>query len=148
MRLRDWESNTLTTRPLRLTPSFPKCWIEKKENSTVCSSINSPSNLVNNIFARVYYLGFNIKLLFEHCWGDFFTRWEEPDADWLWRFKKFSKLKTAFYEYWTSIKIKISMICVSKEYETKTKMVQEQWLQLKMSFLSFYWVELTFGGRE
>ena len=30
MRLLDWESSTLTTRPLRLTPSFPKCWIEKK----------------------------------------------------------------------------------------------------------------------
>ena len=40
------------------------------------------------------------------------------------------------------------MICVSKEYEIKTKMVQEQWLQLKMTFLFFYWVELTFGGRE
>ena len=40
------------------------------------------------------------------------------------------------------------MICVLKEYEIKTKMVQEQWLQLKMMFLFFYWVELTFGGRE
>ena len=29
--------------------------------------------------------------------------------------RKFFKAKTAFYEYWTSIKIKISMICVSKE---------------------------------
>ena len=27
-------------------------------------------------------------------------------------------------------------------------MVQEQWLQLKMTFLFFYWVELTFGGKE
>ena len=27
------------------------------------------------------------------------------------------------------------MTCVSKEYEIKTKMVQEQWLQLKMTFL-------------
>ena len=25
----------------------------KKENNTVCSSINSPSNLVNNVFASV-----------------------------------------------------------------------------------------------
>ena len=38
------------------------------------------------------------------------------------------------------------MICVSKEYEIKTKMVQEKWLQLKMTFLFFNWVELTFGG--
>ena len=82
----------------------------------------------------------------EHCWGDFFTRWWESEEEWFWRFENFSKLKTAFCEYWTSIKIKISMICVSKEYKIKTKMVQEQWLQLKMTFLFFYWVELTFGG--
>ena len=60
----------------------------KKENNTVCSPINSPSDLVNNVFASVHYLGFNIKFLFfftknfrsssdfvskssEHCWGDF-----------------------------------------------------------------------------
>ena len=30
------------------------------------------------------------------------------------------------------------MICVSKEYEIKTKMEQEQWLQLKMLFLLGY----------
>ena len=36
----------------------------KNKNNTVCSSINSPSNLVNNVFASVHYLGFNIKLLF------------------------------------------------------------------------------------
>ena len=65
---------------------------------------------------------------------------------WFRQFENFSKLKTPFYEYWTSIKIKISMICVSKGYEIKTKMVQEQWLQLKITFLFFYWVELTFGG--
>ena len=40
------------------------------------------------------------------------------------------------------------MIWVLKEYEIKTKMVPEQWLQLKMAFLFFYWVELTFGGRK
>ena len=31
----------------------------KKEHNTVCSSINSSSNLVNNVFASVHYLGFN-----------------------------------------------------------------------------------------
>ena len=46
MRLLDWESSTLTTRPLKLTPSFPKFWIEK------------------NVFASVHDLGFNVKLLF------------------------------------------------------------------------------------
>ena len=43
--------------------------------------------------------------------------------------------KTAFCEHWTSIKIKINITCVSKEYEIKTKMEQEQCLQLKMLFL-------------
>ena len=51
-------------------------------------------------------------------------------------------------EYWTWINIKISMICVYKEYEVKIKMEQEQWLQLKIKFswkLLFSWQELTFG---
>ena len=30
MGLLDWESSTLTTRSLRLNPSFPKCCIEKQ----------------------------------------------------------------------------------------------------------------------
>ena len=38
----------------------------------------------------------------------------------------FSKLKRTFCKYWTSIKIKISMTCVYKEYEIKIKMVQQQ----------------------
>ena len=59
------------------------------------------------------------------CWGYFFTTWWELEKEWFWQFKPFSKLKTPFCEYWTSIKIKISMTCVSKEYEIKTKMVQE-----------------------
>ena len=50
----------------------------------------------------------------------------------------FAKLKTAFCEYWTSIKIKIDMSWKSKEYEIETKMEQEQWLQLKMLFLLGY----------
>ena len=47
-----------------------------------------------------------------------------------------------------TIKIKISMIYVSKEYEIKTKMVQEQWLQLKMMFLSFYREGMKIWRRE
>ena len=60
----------------------------KKGKNTVCCSINSLSNLVNNVFASVHYVGFNKKLLFfltknfrsfpdfvqkgsEHCWGIF-----------------------------------------------------------------------------
>ena len=47
-------------------------------------------------------------------------------------------LKTDFWEYWTSFKIKIGMACVSKQYEIKTKMEHEQWLQLKILFLLGY----------
>ena len=45
--------------------------------------------------------------------------------------------KTAFCEYWKSIKIKINMTCVSKGYEIKA-MEQEQCVQLKMLFLLGY----------
>ena len=55
-----------------------------------------------------------------------------------WTIRTFFKLKRAFYEYWTSIKIKINMACVSKVYEIKTKREQEHWLQLKMWFLLGY----------
>ena len=54
------------------------------------------------------------------------------------QFEPFSKLKTAFREYWTSVKIKINMTWVSKEYKIKIKMEQEQWLPLKMLFLLGY----------
>ena len=46
------------------------------------------------------------------------------------------------------------MTCASKEYEIKTKMVQEKWLQLKMVFLlgytlkSFNWWEAIHFWRE
>ena len=40
------------------------------------------------------------------------------------------------------IKIKISMTCVCKEYEGKIKLVQGQWLQLKMKFLLGYSVKI------
>ena len=59
---------------------------------------------------------------------------------------RFFKAKSSILWILNIIKIKISMICVSKEYQIKTKKVQEQWLRLKVTFLFFYWVELTFGG--
>ena len=70
--------------------------------------------------------------------GKFFTRWREPEEAWFRQFEPFSKLKTAFCEYWISIKMNINMTCVFKEYETNTKMEQEQRLQLKMLFLLDY----------
>ena len=86
----------------------------KKENNTACSSINLPRKLVNNV-------GFNVKLKFpdfvtkssEHCYGDIFTRWWEHEEEWFWRFENLFKAK-----------IKISIICVSKEFEIKKKMVK------------------------
>ena len=89
--------------------------------------------------------------------GNFFIGWWEPEEEWFWQFEPFLKLKTAFCEYWTSIKIKISMTCVSKGYEIKTKMVQEQWLQLKMTFFlgynlnNFNWwgrIDFWWGGNK
>ena len=68
----------------------------------------------------------------------------------------FEMLKTTFCKYCKSIKIKISMTCVHKEYEVKINMVQEQW-QLKVFapkkkfFLSYnmkiviYWESLLVG---
>ena len=76
------------------------------------------------------------------CWGNFFTRWRKPEEEWFWQFKPFSKLKTAFCEYWASTKIKIKMTYVSKEYEIETKMEQEQWLQLKILFLLGYTLKI------
>ena len=65
------------------------------------------------------------------------------------QFEPFSKLKTAFCEYWTSIKIKINMTLVSKEYEIKTKIEQEQWLLLKKLFLLVYNLKIyLMGGGE
>ena len=70
--------------------------------------------------------------------GEFLTGWNEPGEKWFWQFEPFSKLKVAFRECWTSIKIKINITCVSKGYKIKTKMEQKQWLQLKMLFLLGY----------
>ena len=67
--------------------------------------------------------------------GNFFTGQREPEEEWFWQFERFLKLKKAFFECWTSIKTKINMTCVSKQYGIKTKLEQEQRLQLKMLFL-------------
>ena len=76
--------------------------------------------------------------------GGFSTGQWEPEEEWFWSMEPFSKVKIAFCEYWILIKIKISMTCVSKEYEIKTKMVHEQWIQLKMLFLLGYNLKIVF----
>ena len=68
----------------------------------------------------------------------FFISWYESDQERFWPFEPFPELKATICKYWTSIKIKISMTCVCKEYEVKIKMAQEQWLQLKINFLLGY----------
>ena len=50
----------------------------------------------------------------------------------------FSRVKTTFCNYWTSIKIKITMTCVYKENVDKIQMVEEEWLQLKLQVLLDY----------
>ena len=82
------------------------------------------------------------------CWGCYFTGWSEAEEEWFWLFEPFSELQRTFCKYWASIKIKISITCVYKEYKVKFKMVQQHWLQLKMKF---YWVitwKLLFSGEN
>ena len=53
-------------------------------------------------------------------------------------FKPFSRLKATICKYGSLIKTKISRTCVCKEYESKMKIVQEQWRQLKMKLFLAY----------
>ena len=62
----------------------------------------------------------------------------------IWTF--FKAFSTAFCEYWTSIKVKINTVCVTKEYEIKTKMEKEKWLQPKMLFLLGFDLKIVFSG--
>ena len=84
--------------------------------------------------SRVFQIVWGAKF----CWGNFFYWvvgiWEGMILT-IWTFLK---LKVTFCEYWTLIKIKISITCMYKEYEVKMKMVEKQWLQLKAKFLLGY----------
>ena len=53
-------------------------------------------------------------------------------------FEPAQNLSSGLVACWISIKIKINMACVSKEYEIKAKMEQEQWPQIEMQFLLGY----------
>ena len=76
----------------------------------------------------------------------YWVKGKEPEEEWFWLFDFFSKIKTALCEYWTSIKIKINMTWVLKQHDIKTTMQQEQWLQLKMLFLSKFSADEGVGG--
>ena len=64
-------------------------------------------------------------------------------------FQNFWKsVKTKFCKYWTSIKIKISVTSMYRDYEFEIKMVPEQWLQLKWSLYGVViWKLLSTEGR-
>ena len=84
-------------------------------------------------------------------WGIFFLLgkfcWWESDKEWFCTSEPFSKLKTRFCKYWTSIKIKISTTCMYRDYKFEIKMVQEQWLQQKWSLYGvLIWKLLSRGG--
>ena len=53
-------------------------------------------------------------------WGKFFIGWREPKEEWFWWFEPFSKLKAAFCECWTLIKIKIKMSMKLKQTWSKS----------------------------
>ena len=80
------------------------------------------------------------------CWQDFFNGWLKPEEEWFWSCKPFSKIKATFCKYWTSIKIKIGMTCVYKEYKVKIKMVQEQMATAKNDFFWIITWKLLFSG--
>ena len=86
-----------------------------------------PQWMGNRTFCREIFIG---------CW--------ESDEGYFWLLKPFSKLKTRLCKYWTSIKIKISMTCVCKEYEIKIN-----WSNDYRWKWSSYWIatwKLLFSG--
>ena len=65
--------------------------------------------------------------------GNFFTGWWKPEEESFLQFEPSSKLKTAFCEYWTSIKIKLTMTCVKlKQKWYRSNDCSWKW--------RFYWV--------
>ena len=62
--------------------------------------------------------------------------------EWFWPLVPFSERKTTFSIYLTSIKTKISTNFEYKDYEDKIKMVQEQWLPLKIKFLFGHYLKI------
>ena len=96
-------------------------------------------NFINMYCIRVFQMlvrgGGNRKFYFRE---EFFYWVKRTRGEVILTIRTIFKLKTAFCEYWTSIKIKFNMTCLYKEYELKTKMEQEQWLQLKTLFLLGY----------
>ena len=99
-----------------LTPSFPKCWIEKNRTIqyVVCICRCSLPRFQYKVTVLFHLKLKRVPLTFGQkvntAGGNFFTGWWEPEEEWFWfwRFEPFSKVKTAFCEYWTSIEIKLT----------------------------------------
>ena len=64
------------------------------------------------------------KIMGNFAAGNFFMNWWESDEEWFWSRKTFSKLKTTFHRYWTSIEIIICMTCMYRVLKKKKKKVQ------------------------
>ena len=115
--------------------TLKKIFSKEKLNLTLNKQTNfhklGPLSWVFQIVLRGWWMG-NLS------GGNFSIGWWEYYKEWIWPLKPFSKLKATFCKYQTLITIKISMSCAYKEYEGKTKMVQEQWLQLNIKFLLGY----------
>ena len=54
------------------------------------------------------------------------------------------QLPQGYSHFEEAIKIRISMTCAYKEYGGKIKMVQEQWLRLKMKILLDYNMKIVY----
>ena len=101
-------STTTRNHPKTPTQNYPPPPTSPATSSKLHKSVWNSSYPCKNtqIFLGVWVLG-----------------WWESDEEWFWPFEPFLKLKTTFCIYWTSIKTKISMTFVCKEYEDKIIMV-------------------------
>ena len=115
------------TAPQRHFPNreFPKWTISRTDIRVLEIAVRSGRDRLSRVG------GSEIEILLV---GEFFYRAVGTWREVILTFEPFSKLKTVFCEYWRSFEIKISMTSVSKRYENKTKIIHEQWLQLKMMF--------------
>ena len=91
-------------------------WVTVHSQIAKCVRVISTPHDGKVKHARVFQIGLKKygkisppRLGMRNFGGDFFIgRWE-PVEEWFWVFKPFSNLKAKLYEYWTLIKIKISL---------------------------------------
>ena len=83
--LLEWEYSTLTTRPLMLTPSFPKCWIEKKRTIQylvcICRCSLPRFQYKVTVLFHLKLKEFPCQKVVNTAGGIFFTGWCEPEEE-------------------------------------------------------------------